>query len=47
MYKKLHIWPYEGTPHSVGKRHKKAPKGSTHWEDSEFKVVREKYKEGK
>jgi len=46
-FKKMHIWPYEGTPHPVGKKHKKAPEGSKHWEGTEFVVGNEKLKQGK
>ncbi len=47
MGKKMHIWPHEGTPHPVGKRHKKAPKGSSHWKNTEIVVASNKYKQGK
>lgn len=44
--KRMHIWPVKGTPHPVGEKHKEAPKGSTHWEDSDFIIANNKYKEG-
>ena len=44
---KMHVWPFEGTPHPVGKRHEKAPKGNTHWEGSEFVIADTNYKQGK
>ena len=43
----MHIWPFEGTPHPVGKRHEEAPVGNTHWEGSEFVIADNKYKQGK
>jgi hypothetical protein len=46
MYKKMHIWPFKGTPHSVNEKHTKAPKGATHWNKSEFILANNKYKEG-
>jgi hypothetical protein len=30
----------------VGEKHKKAPKGSTHWRDKEIAIANNKYKEG-
>jgi len=30
----------------VGEKHKDAPKGSTHWKNSEIAVANNKYKEG-
>ena len=44
--KKQHMWPFEGKAHPVGKRHKEAPKGSSHWNKSEFMLSNNKYKEG-
>ena len=43
---RMHIWPFKGTPHPVGEKHKDAPKGSTHWKDSEISISDNKYKEG-
>jgi len=47
MKKGFHIWPFSGKPHPVGQRHRKAPKGSSHWNKSEWSIGNTKYKEGK
>ena len=43
---KQHIWPHEGTPHPVGKRHK-GVKGQDHWKSTEYVIADNKYVEGK
>jgi len=47
MKPRMHIWPFKGTPHPVGEKHKSAPKGSTHWNKKEIAIANNKYKEGK
>ena len=47
MEKGYHTWPDNPNPHPVGQKHEKAPKGSKHWQKSEWQIANTKYKEGK
>ena len=47
MKPRMHIWPYKGTPHPVGEKHGKAPKGNTHWRNTEIMIGNTNYREGK
>ena len=44
---KMHMWPYEGKPHPVGKRHK--GNKIKHWNKGpvQFRMGNGNYKEGK
>ena len=44
---KFHMWPYEGTPHPVGKKHKDK-NGNKHWSKGpvQFNIIKNRYKEG-